>query len=128
MSRLPVESRVSVNSNELSVWEWPGKEPAIFFCHATGFHARIWDQVIGRLPERRCIAFDAREHGRSSKPAPPYNWRNFGADVAALAHLLALDRAIGVGHSTGGHAVTLGSTLRRCTWFVRVLLKILTIL
>ena len=31
------------------------------------------------------MAFDARGHGRSSKPAPPYPWRNFGADVAAIA-------------------------------------------
>ncbi len=97
---------------EIEVWEWPGDGPAVFFCHATGFHSRIWDQLISRLPEHRCITFDARGHGRSSKPEPPYNWRDLGADVAALAETLGLTGAIGVGHSMGGHAVTLGSALR----------------
>lgn len=109
---MPVESRVSVNGIEIACWEWPGKRPPVLFCHANGFHARIWDQVIWHLPERRCIAFDARGHGRSSKPAPPYAWRSFGADIAALAETLGLSGAIGVGHSLGGHALTLGAALR----------------
>ena len=97
---------------DLALWEWPGTGPAIFFCHATGFHARIWDQVIAALPGRHCYAIDARGHGHSSKPSPPYRWRNFGEDVAAIASELNLARAIGVGHSMGGHSVTLASALR----------------
>ncbi len=112
MPRFPVESRVRVNDVEIALCEWPGQGRPVFFCHATGFHARIWDQVIARLPERRCFTFDTRGHGRSSKPAPPYIWRNFGADVAAIAESLGLSGAIGVGHSMGGHAVTLGAALR----------------
>jgi lipase len=111
MPRPPALSRALVNGVEIALWEWPGKGPPILFCHATGFHARIWDQVIARLLGRHCLAFDARGHGCSSKPAPPYPWRNFGADVAAIAESLALTGAIGVGHSLGGHAVTLGSAL-----------------
>ena len=60
---------------------------------------------------RRCIAFDARGHGRSSKPSPPYAWRDFGADAAALAESLQLEGAVGVGHSLGGHAITLAAAL-----------------
>jgi lipase len=112
MTRTPVQSQALVHGVDIAVWEWPGDGPAVFFCHATGFHARIWDQVIVHLPTNRCIAFDARGHGRSSKPAPPYSWRDLGADVAALAETLGLGGAIGVGHSMGGHAVTLGSALR----------------
>jgi pimeloyl-ACP methyl ester carboxylesterase len=112
MSRVPVESRVCVNGVEIACWDWPGEQTPILFCHANGFHGRIWDQVIRHLPGRRCIAFDARGHGRSSKPAPPYHWRSFGADVAALAEALNFDGAIGVGHSIGGHALTLGASLR----------------
>jgi pimeloyl-ACP methyl ester carboxylesterase len=103
---------VPVNGIEIALWEWPGDGPPVFFCHATGFHARIWDQVIQHLPERRCVAFDARGHGCSSKPAPPYAWRNFGADAAALTESLGLSGAVGVGHSMGGHAVVLASALR----------------
>jgi lipase len=101
-----------VNGIEIALWEWPGDGPPVFFCHATGFHARVWDQVIQHLPERRCFAFDARGHGCSSKPAPPYAWRNFGADAAAITESLGLSGAIGVGHSMGGHAVVLASALR----------------
>jgi lipase len=83
----------------------------VFLYHAAGFHARTWDQVIAKLPGRRCIAFDARGHGRSSKPSPPYAWRDFGADAAALAESLQLEGAIGVGHSLGGHAIALAAAL-----------------
>ncbi len=100
-----------MNGVEIAIWEWPGQGQPVLFCHATSFHARIWDQVIARLPGHRCFTFDARGHGRSSKPAPPYAWRDFGADVAAVAESLGLSGAVGVGHSMGGHAVTLGAAL-----------------
>ncbi|HEX5229300.1 MAG TPA: alpha/beta hydrolase, partial [Bryobacteraceae bacterium] len=122
MPRTPVESRVSVNGVEIAVWEWAGADPPVLLCHATGFHGRIWDEIVARLAGRRCIAFDARGHGRSSKPAPPYHWRNFGADVAALADELGLCGAVGVGHSQGGHAVTLASALRPDAFGALVLL------
>lgn len=112
MIRTPVESRAFVNGVDIAVWEWPGNGRPILFCHAASFHARIWDQVIAHLPGRHCYAFDVRGHGRSSKPAPPYHWRNFGADVAEVAATLGLSEAIGVGHSVGGHAVTLGAARR----------------
>ena len=113
MHRAPEVSHVLVNGVEIALWEWPGEGPPVLFCHAAGFHARIWDQVIHRLPgTRRCYAYDARGHGHSSKPAPPYAWRDFGADAAALARTLGLSGALGVGHSLGGHAVTLAAALR----------------
>src|ERR1700733_3051867 len=122
MTRTPVQSQVLVNDIEIALWEWPGEGPPVFFCHATGFHAHIWDQVIARLPGRRCLAFDARGHGRSSKPAPPYPWRSFGADIAALVDRLGLAGALGVGHSMGGHSVTLGAALRPAAFSSLVLL------
>jgi lipase len=121
MACAPVESRALLNGIEMAYWEWPGKGPPVLFCHATGFHARIWDQVIAKLPEHRCFAFDSRGHGRSSKPPPPYVWRNFGADVAALARHLGLTGAIGVGHSMGGHAVTLAAALQPAAFAALVL-------
>ncbi len=121
MTHAPRESLLPVNGLEIALCEWPGEGPPLLFCHAAGFHARIWDQVIAHLPGRQCFAFDARGHGRSSQPAPPYIWRNFGADVAALADSLELSGAIGVGHSLGGHAITLGAALRPNA-FARLLL------
>jgi pimeloyl-ACP methyl ester carboxylesterase len=105
------ESRIAVSEVELNVRERPGAEPAVLFLHATGFHARCWDEVIARLPGRRAIAYDARGHGCSSKPAPPYHWRDFGRDAAALARALRLRGAVAVGHSMGGHSAALAAKL-----------------
>lgn len=107
----PHRHNVSVNGVDLAVWEWPGDGPPVLFCHATGFHARCWDQVIAPLQGHRCVALDFRGHGQSSKPAPPYHWRTFGDDLEALADALDLSGAIGVGHSMGGYAVALASAL-----------------
>jgi pimeloyl-ACP methyl ester carboxylesterase len=109
--RKVIESRRRANGIELALFEWPGEGPEVFFAHATGFHARCWDQVIAQLPGFHCWAIDMRGHGRSDKPAPPYPWRNFGEDVAAVANQAGIKGAVGVGHSKGGHAVTLAAAI-----------------
>jgi len=91
---------------ELQAYEWPGREPAVFLAHATGFHARCWDQVVASLPGRHVFAIDMRGHGLSDKPEPPYDWSLFGLDVAAAVEALGLRGAVAAGHSKGGHAVT----------------------
>ena len=110
-TRTVVERRVRANGVGFNVCEWPGAEPAIFLAHATSFHARCWDQVVERLPGIRCLALDMRGHGRSDRPPPPYPWKVFGEDVAAVARELGLRGALGVGHSKGGHAVINGADL-----------------
>ncbi len=99
----------------LAVWEWPGEEdaahPPLLFAHATGFHGRLWDAVIRLQPGRRALAVELRGHGRSGKPEPPYRWRAFGTDLAALVRALDLRDAVGIGHSSGGHAITLAAAL-----------------
>jgi lipase len=107
----PAQTRLILNGNEIAVYEYAGAEPAILFAHATGFHARCWDTVIARLPGRRSIALDFHGHGRSAKPDPPYRWRAFGEELAALVRRLNLENALGVGHSMGGHALTLAAAL-----------------
>lgn len=110
--REPIPSRHAVNGLELQVYEWPGDGPTVFLAHATGFHARCWDQVVANLPGCRCIAVDMRGHGLSSKPQPPYLWRYFGEDVAALGIQFGLEGAIAAGHSKGGYAITLAAALQ----------------
>lgn len=101
----PSESVVPVDGQSITVWQWAGEAPAVVFCHATGFHGRCWDQIVARLPGRQCIALDFRGHGRSSKSAPPYRWRTFGDDLAAVLRHFDIRAAVGVGHSMGGHSV-----------------------
>jgi lipase len=100
----------------LAVWDWPGDNPPLLFAHATGFHGRCWDQIVRQFPGRRCIAPDLRGHGRSSKPAPPYDWRVFGEELAAVAAQLDLKGAVGIGHSMGGHSIVVAASLRRETF------------
>ena len=102
----PNELRVKSGEIELQVYEWPGAGRPILLAHATGFHARCWDEVVRQLPGRRVIALDFRGHGRSDKPEPPYSWPAFGDDVAAVVRALDLQEVVGVGHSKGGFAVT----------------------
>jgi pimeloyl-ACP methyl ester carboxylesterase len=109
--RTPSESRIHANGVELCVFEWAGEGVPVFFAHATGFHARCWDQVVAKLPGRRCVAIDMRGHGRSEKPEPPYDWHRFGEDVAAVARAMDADGWVAVGHSKGGHAVTHAAAL-----------------
>jgi pimeloyl-ACP methyl ester carboxylesterase len=104
-------SRVAINGVELAVYEWPGASQPILFAHANSFHGRCWEPIIERLPGQRRIAYDQRGHGASSKPEPPYDWRDFGADLAALARTLDVRGAIGVGHSLGGYATALAASI-----------------
>ncbi len=104
----PIEHRLNANGIELSVFEW-GKatagDPTFFLAHATGFHARCWDQVIRHLGGRHVFAVDQRGHGRSDAPEITH-WDAFGKDLAAITSALDLRNIVGVGHSMGGHAMT----------------------
>lgn len=105
----PEQHQHELNGVELVWFTWPGRgpaasEPPILLVHATGFHARCWDQVVRHLGDRRVIAVDMRGHGRSGN-TPPISWDAFGQDLSALVAHLGLEGAVGVGHSMGGHTL-----------------------
>lgn len=104
----------------LAHFEWHaeqrGQGPTVWLVHATGFHGRVWDQAVRRLPaNRHVIAIEQRCHGRSD-PVPFDNWRLFGQDQAAQIDACGLQGAthgvIGVGHSMGAHALVQAAVLR----------------
>ena len=122
-SRSPELIHLYIGDLSFAVWEWPGEDPPLLFAHATGFHGRCWDQVIRQIPRgRRCLAPEARGHGRSSKPSPPYHWPAFGLDLVSIAEHLKISGAIGIGHSMGGHTVTSVAALRPATFSKLLLL------
>ena len=106
--QLPHQGKVELDDIELAYTEWGqsyrGHGPTVIFVHATGFHARIWDQVIRQLPGRHIVSFDLRGHGASTGEAPD-NWRIFAADVQQAVEKLDLENIVAVGHSIGGASV-----------------------
>ena len=129
-TRTPTENRLILPAREespaldLCYFEWGqarAGEPSYLLSHATGFHARCWDQVIGYLPAgSHVIAPDMRGHGRSAN-TPPYHWHTFGDDLVALIDALDLHELIAGGHSMGGYA-TLRAAAARIDRIQRLLL------
>lgn len=104
----PVLHHRVANGIDQAWFEWRperrGRGPSLCLVHATGFHGRVWDQVVRHLPGHHVIAIEQRGHGRS-QAADFDGWEDFGRDLAALAAALDLQGAVGAGHSLGGHAL-----------------------
>jgi pimeloyl-ACP methyl ester carboxylesterase len=107
-----VENYSEVNGTRLCWFEWHEDlraQGTVLLIHATGFHARCWDQTVAALEKvggpRHVIAVDMRGHGRSDK-TPPLTWDTFGRDLVELVSALDLDHVVGAGHSMGGHSLT----------------------
>ena len=97
---------VDVGSHHIHLTEWHparrGEGCTLLLLHATGFHARVWDEVVGLLPNQHILAWDMRGHGRSDK-CQTYNWSAVRDDLVALLSQLNLERQpVVAGHSMGG--------------------------
>ena len=103
----PEEIYLSVNGIKICCFRWGDPDGrALLLVHATGFHARCWDQVVAHLPsDWNIVSVDMRGHGRSEKQGP-YGWAQFGSDLNEVTSQLDIKKAIGVGHSMGGYCVT----------------------
>ncbi len=107
-SNQPITRSVRVNGIALSYYEWRAKpgnqEPPLLIAHATGFHGRCYSAIAELFPDRRVIALDLRGHGRS-EGGPIEHWRTVVDDVRGFLDQLRIRRAVGVGHSMGGHVL-----------------------
>jgi pimeloyl-ACP methyl ester carboxylesterase len=107
VKRDPVAHEYQAAGARIAYVEWGAPaDPVILLIHATGFHARCWDEVVRALPPGyRVIAVDTRGHGRSQKTGPITSWADPARDLAELIEHLGLTDAIGAGHSMGGHCL-----------------------
>lgn len=105
---MPLARILEANGLRLVHYEWPAQpdneEPPLVIAHATGFHARCYDAIAERFPERRVIALDLRGHG-GSEGGPIDDWRIMARDVAGVLAQLGITGAVGVGHSMGAHTL-----------------------
>ena len=86
--------------------DWGHGQP-IVFSHGWPLSADDWDaQMLFFLKNGfRVIAHDRRGHGRSSQTGDGHDMDHYADDLAALTSHLDLQKAVHVGHSTGGGEV-----------------------
>ncbi|GAA0938296.1 alpha/beta hydrolase [Pseudonocardia zijingensis] len=93
----------------------PRDAPALVLVHGFSASGRSWDQVVPALARtHRVIRVDLLGHGSSAKPAGgDYAIAAQGRRVGAVLDRLGVDRAVVVGHSTGGSVATALAEQRR---------------
>lgn len=88
--------------------DWgPRDAQVIFFHHGWPLSADDWDaQMLSFLAKGfRVVAHDRRGHGRSSQVWDGHDMDHYADDVAAVVNHLGVQKAVHVGHSTGGGEV-----------------------
>lgn len=86
--------------------DWGTGQP-IVFSHGWPLSADAWEDQMLFLAAKgfRCIAHDRRGHGRSSQTWNGNEMDTYADDLAKLVEALNLEKAIHIGHSTGGGEV-----------------------
>lgn len=104
----PFSGRAIIGDFTMAYTEWRpdlrGAGPTLLFVHATGFHGRLWDEIVGLLPGHHIICVDQRGHGNSSG-GPVTHWGIYGEDLAKFVTALDLHTVCGIGHSMGSCAL-----------------------
>ena len=76
--------------------------PTLVFHHGLASSQHIWDLMLPALARRfRVVTFDARGHGRSTKPATGYGFDHTVGDALAVLRATRATRPILIGHSWG---------------------------
>jgi len=81
-------------------------EPSLLFVHGWSCDRGYWsEQVDAFAGDHRVVLIDLAGHGASGADREEWTMDAYGADVAAVADLLGLERMILVGHSMGGTVI-----------------------
>ncbi|KAA9374308.1 alpha/beta fold hydrolase [Microbispora cellulosiformans] len=102
-------STLSLDDGDIHVCQdGPRDAPALLLIHGSASSARSWDPLVPLLTKsHRVIRIDLLGHGRSAKPAgPSYATPDQGRRAGVALDRLGVERAIVVGHSSGGAVAT----------------------
>jgi pimeloyl-ACP methyl ester carboxylesterase len=80
--------------------ESTGAGPDVLLVHAGVTDQRSWTQVVDRLPDHRCLTFDARGYGRTTYE-PEEGWSSVD-DAVAVLDAYDVERAVVIAASMGG--------------------------
>jgi pimeloyl-ACP methyl ester carboxylesterase len=81
----------------------PETAPTLVFVHGLASSKATWTDLVTRLqPAFRTLVYDLRGHGESDRVDFPCSRSDLAGDLRALLDVLAIDRAVLVGHSAGG--------------------------
>ena len=80
-----------------------GRGTPVVFLHGAPLSSEFWESQTNHSAERgcRCIAFDRRGHGKSTRASSGYDFDTLADDLAAVICTVDLHDAILVGHSVG---------------------------
>ena len=87
-------------------WHGPQDAPVVVFVNGLLTDTTSWAAHLPLFTDRyRCLVYDCRGQGRSSKPDQPYVPTLHAADLAALCETIGIGSALFVGLSNGGIAL-----------------------
>ena len=110
----PARFSLTLDDGEIAGWRWRNPEkPPLLFCHATGFCASVYKQVLSLLAGQYDIfAIDQRGHGRTTLPADPgrlRSWSTYAGDVTRFLNAHDRQGWTLAGHSMGAVVVTMAA-------------------
>ena len=94
----------NINLGDIDTYyeDWGEGDP-ILFIHGLGSSTRDWEYQLPTFSKRyRCICYDVRGHGQTTRAPGPYSLSRFAGDTKALIDTLDLGPLHVIGVSMGG--------------------------
>jgi 3-oxoadipate enol-lactonase len=92
-----------VNGQQLYFEDTAGNGPVVIFSHGNLMNRQMWAPQVEALHGGfRCVAWDARLHGRTKDDGALYTYWDAADDLLGLLDHLGVEQATLAGHSQGG--------------------------